>query len=55
MEHEVTEVRVPVSITLPKDMVDWLDKQVEGRLYHNRSHAIEVVILEKMKQKKDPQ
>jgi len=49
MEHEVTEVRIPVSITLPKDLVEWLDKQVEGRLYYNRSHAIEGIVRKEMK------
>ena len=52
MQHEVSEVRISVSITLPKEVVEWLDHQVETRTYHNRSHAIEVIILEKMKEKR---
>ncbi len=55
MEREVSEVRVSVSITLPKEEVEWLDRQVESRIYHNRSHAIEVIILEKMRHKKGPE
>lgn len=47
--EEVEMVRERVSITLPRDCIEWLDKQVEARTYHNRSHAIEVLILEKMK------
>jgi Arc/MetJ-type ribon-helix-helix transcriptional regulator len=46
-------VRVPISVTLPKECVDWLDKKVESRIYANRSHAIEVLILEAMKNKKE--
>lgn len=42
-------VRIPISVTLPKECVDWLDKKVESRLYANRSHAIEVLVLEAMK------
>jgi len=38
-----------ISITLPKPCLDWLDKQIEARTYANRSHAIEVFILEKMR------
>ena len=41
--------RIPVSITLPKTCVEWVDNKVEGRTYANRSHAIEVLILDAMK------
>lgn len=43
-------VRDRVSITLPKECVKWIDKKVEARVYANRSHAIEVLILDKMKE-----
>ncbi len=36
--------RVRVSITLPKNLVEWIDTKVDERIYHNRSHAIEVFI-----------
>lgn len=50
MKSEETEmVRERVSITLPRSCIEWLDGQVEARIYHNRSHAIEVLILDKMK------
>jgi Arc/MetJ-type ribon-helix-helix transcriptional regulator len=50
---EVKElVRVPISVTLPKECVDWLDRKVESRIYANRSHALEVLILEAMKKEK---
>ena len=41
--------RMPISVTLPKVCVDWLDKQVESRVYANRSHAVEVMILNAIK------
>jgi Arc/MetJ-type ribon-helix-helix transcriptional regulator len=41
--------RIPISITLPKTCVEWVDRKVEGRTYANRSHAIEVLILVAMK------
>lgn len=44
--------RVPISVTLPKDAVEWLDKKVEDRVYANRSHAIEVLILQAIKAEK---
>lgn len=50
---EVKDVpRVPVSVTLPKECVAWIDKKVEARVYANRSHAVEVIILEAMKREK---
>lgn len=51
---EVKEVaRIPISVTLPPDCVKWLDSKVETRIYANRSHAIEVLILESMKREKE--
>jgi Arc/MetJ-type ribon-helix-helix transcriptional regulator len=52
-QQEVKEVRVPISVTLPKEAVEWLDRRVESRVYANRSHAIEVLILEAMKSQKE--
>jgi metal-responsive CopG/Arc/MetJ family transcriptional regulator len=53
MESEVNIViRERLSITLPKDCVEWLDRQVEVRKYFSRSHAIEVLILEAIKQER---
>lgn len=50
---EVDEVpRERLSITLPRECLQWIDKKVEARTYANRSHAIEVLILEKMKEEK---
>lgn len=50
MKDEVIEMaRQPISITLPKECIEWIDKQVESRTYHNRSHAIEVLILKEMR------
>ena len=40
-----TMVRTPISVTLPKKCVDWLNEKVESRIYANRSHAIELLIL----------
>jgi len=52
MKSEVSEVvRERVSITLPSECIAWIDKQVEARTYHNRSHAIEVLILKEMQKK----
>jgi len=50
---EVKElVRMPISVTLPKECIEWLDRKVESRVYANRSHALEVLILDAMKNEK---
>lgn len=50
MESKDAEmVRERVSLTLPKECLEWVDKRVKSRIYANRSHAIEVLILEAMK------
>ena len=50
MENKDAEmVRERVSLTLPKECLEWVDKRVKSRIYANRSHAIEVLILEAMK------
>ena len=41
--------RERLSITLPVECVKWIDERVESRIYGNRSHAIEVLVLEAMK------
>lgn len=46
--------RIRISVTLPKECVDWLDERVESRIFHNRSHALEVVVLKTMKAKEKP-
>ena len=51
MQSELGDMpRKRVSITLPDECVKWIDEKVKKRTYSNRSHAIEVIILESMKQ-----
>lgn len=37
-------------VFVDKELLEWLDKQVEVGKYDSVSHAIEVLILEKMKE-----
>jgi len=52
MVEEKEMPRIPISVTLPKNCVDWIDQKVESRTYANRSHGIELLILEAMKKEK---
>jgi len=37
-------VKVKVSITVEGDLLNWIDQQVENRVFANRSHAFETGI-----------
>jgi Arc/MetJ-type ribon-helix-helix transcriptional regulator len=34
-----------ISVTVEKNLVDWIDKQVETQRYRNRSHLVELALL----------
>jgi len=34
-----------ISVTVNKQIVDWIDKQVETQRFRNRSHAVEVALM----------
>lgn len=33
-----------VTITVDKELIEWIDKEVDSRRFRNRSHAIEYAI-----------
>jgi putative addiction module CopG family antidote len=37
-------MRVRVFGTIPKELYDWVQKQIESGKYHNTSHIIEVAL-----------
>jgi len=45
--------RVKITLTLPADLVEWMDERVEAREYATRSHAFEVALLELKKNKSE--
>ena len=44
-------MKKPVSATIDEDLIRWLEKEVDGQKYRNKSHLIEVA-LEKMRRGK---
>jgi Arc/MetJ-type ribon-helix-helix transcriptional regulator len=34
-----------ISVTVDKQIVDWIDKQVQTQRFRNRSHAVEVALM----------
>ena len=39
-----------ISITIRKDLLTWIDKKVEALTYASRSHELEALVAEKMKE-----
>ncbi len=48
-ESDMPKVRITISLT--KDIVDWLDDRVQDRTFKDRSHAVEKIVYDRMKQK----
>ena len=47
-------VRIKTSVTLEKELLEWIDKKVEEGIYASRSHAVRYALMELMKRKKEP-
>lgn len=45
-------VRQTVTISLPAEMIDWIDSEVETVRFASRSHCIEYCLLQEMQKKK---
>lgn len=40
-----------ITITIDKELLDWLDKRIDEKIFANRSHGIEFLIKQKMEEK----
>jgi len=38
--------REQLTITLPQDLIEWMDEQIDRRRFANKSHAIELALFE---------
>ena len=45
-------MRVKKTITLSKDVVDWLEKEIKERRFSSLSHGIEFAVYQLMKKEK---
>ena len=50
MSNRNTELKERITITIDKELLDWLDKQIDEKIFANRSHGIEFLIKKKMKE-----
>ena len=37
-----------ITVTIDKDLLDWLDKRIEDKTFANRSHGFEFLIKKKI-------
>lgn len=43
-------VKKRITITIDKELLDWIDHKIEEKVFANRSHGIEYLINQKMKE-----
>ena len=41
-----------ITVTLDKEILNWLDGKIKERIFANRSHGLEFLIKQKMEQEK---
>ena len=39
------DMKAKMSVTVEKNLVAWIDRQVETQRFRNRSHAVEVALM----------
>ena len=39
-----------ITVTIDKELLDWLDKKVKEKMFANRSHGLEFLIKRKMEE-----
>lgn len=47
--HICLKMKERITITLDKELVEWLDKKIEEKIFANRSHGLEFLIMEMSK------
>ena len=38
-------MKAKMSVTVEKELVEWIDKQVKTQRFRNRSHAVELALM----------
>lgn len=44
--------KIPISVTVEKKYVEWVDKQIEALRFRNRSHAVEYALAKLVESEK---
>jgi Arc/MetJ-type ribon-helix-helix transcriptional regulator len=45
-------MKAKISVTVEKQIVNWIDAQVETQRFRNRSHAVEVALMKYIENEK---
>jgi len=45
-------VKERITITIDKELLDWIDKKIDEKVFANRSHGFEFIIKRKMEEEK---
>lgn len=51
MSNRNQELKQRITITIDKKLLKWMDKQIEEKIFANRSHGIEYLIKREMEKK----
>ena len=54
--YKMESMKQSISVTVDKEIVEWIDEQVKTQRFRNRSHAVEVALrklIESEKQKRN--
>jgi metal-responsive CopG/Arc/MetJ family transcriptional regulator len=52
MSNRNQELKERITITIDKELLEWLDKQIDEKIFANRSHGIEYLIKRRIKDEK---
>ena len=39
-----------ISITIDKELLEWIDKKIAAKVFANRSHALEFLVMQKIEE-----
>jgi len=42
-----------ITVTIDKELLDWIDKKIKEKLFANRSHGLEFLIKRKMEEENE--
>ena len=52
MSNRNQDLKERITITIDKELLEWLDKQIDEKIFANRSHGIEFLIKRRIKDEK---
>ena len=45
MMENMDNMKAKISVTVEREIVDWIDEQVKTQRFRNRSHAVELALM----------